>query len=526
MNQNARALKVFDNLAQATGLSECAKTALIQLVNPFADFELPKCGYFDTDESASIVQCVKFSTTISVPSTVAPGANWDCHIFTMPTVNPTSNLHDSVLIGGICLVNAAVVNTGNIGGVTVISGPVGSDLSINGAAQSATVVSTSTALSPAFSQSSAATGYLDGMCRVIGMGFEVHNTTSPLNVQGAVAVYRKPQPRFLDARTTAHMCELLAGTVLVPTNMADEGDSPIIRMDDVPSSLAATMLLTGSRQWEARDGCMVVPTLNDQDISVERIGSIIPVVSGVKGAFNYTGVADGALTFSGNRSTSCFQAAPGFVPKIDVAAAVPGRRWLINRQHISNFNTSGAYFTGLSNTTTLVVNSIYYIERFPTQFDGDLVVLANPSPPYSSVAMNLYPEMLRHLPVGVKVGDNADGDWFFQAVKSVADTIGPFLPAILPAGMGVGAQMLANGASSWASNKLVERNTNVAKKIAKNNSDKQQRPAPRPRKNKAIDWSNPPKPRPAYPKNWAQMSKAERVAWKKAWAWEARGGGA
>jgi len=95
-----------------------------------------------------------------------------------------------------------------------------------------------------------------------------------------------------------------------------------------------------------------------------------------------------------------------------------------------NFNHAGAYFTGLSYETTLQLNVIYYIERFPSQQDSDLVVLARHSCRQDCVALDLYSEIVREMPVGVPQRMNGLGEWFADAVSSAADYISPVLGAI------------------------------------------------------------------------------------------------
>jgi len=227
MNQNARALKLMDQVASATGLTDVAKTALIQLVNPFADFEMTKVGYYDTDESSSVVQCVKFSKVISAPASAA-GGNWDCHVFTTPVANVTSAplklAHQS---SGMLLHSVAGI-AGTVGGVTVITGPAAAPLNIllSVAAAAGTQPITAVGLAPTYDQSGASSGFLDGQCRVIGSGFEVHNTTAAINLQGAVAVYRLPQNHYLD-RITNNLLEQTAGTLTVPTAANLQGAATI-----------------------------------------------------------------------------------------------------------------------------------------------------------------------------------------------------------------------------------------------------------------------------------------------------------
>jgi hypothetical protein len=490
LNQNARALAIMDRVAARTGLTPEGRNALLQLVNPFADFDIPRTGYFDTNESSSVVQCVKFSQTYAAPTGIVAGTNWDCHVATLPLINgppsgavlcPASNTTGYTFYSGSVSLNT-------IGGVTVMAGPAGFTLTVQNLVNNslASTYCDGTSLSPQLTQYTSPPGaqYLDGQCRVIGMGFEVHNTTSALNVQGAVAVYRQPQPIWLD-RSDTKICNVSAGTVAAPTTAAFQGSGSLQAFYDVPAGLSSVMLLNGTRQWEAKDGCMVIPTLNDMNIPVQSASTVVPFVRGPAAAITLTGIS----TFPSMKAGYLGATAVGFGNNQSLAV---GTATLSSAQlpysHYGNFNTSGAYFTGLSYSTTLTINSIYYIERFPVPSDTNLVVLANPSPPYSSVAMDLYPEMLRFLPPGCKVGDNADGDWFFEAIKTVSDFLSPALgaagafvnPALGPAAIGFG-----KAASSWADMKLKERNPGQPqaqkKKKKKNNNNPQKKSAAAPK---------------------------------------------
>jgi len=458
-NANARALSLMDKIALRTGLSPAAELALIQLVNPFADFEAPKVGYFDTNESSSVVSCVRLSSTITVPSNVTASNNWDCHVFSTPFTNTSPTAATNVWASSISAGNLFVSTTGgpagsNVGGVTVVAGTAGAPLNLVNSSNAAVGLCTSAGLAPTLSQIAVGfgSGYLDGQCRVIGMGFEVHNTTAPLTVQGAVAVYRLPQTTCFD-RQTAHFATTAAP--LAPASATFGGDVTMATMYDVPGSVANVLLLNGSRQWEAKDGCMIVPTLADVSIPAQRLSNFAPVAVGPATSVNLAGI--GGNTQSGFSAATIGTGSTTVTYSVgSVVNAFPG----IPLTHINNFNTGGAYFTGLSYTTTLVINTIYYIEFFPNPSNQALVVLANPSPPFSAIAMDLYPEMLRHLPVGVKVCDNADGDWFFEAVKSVGSFLANPLTA-LGGPMGVAFGAAANVASTWADNKLKERNKQI-----------------------------------------------------------------
>jgi len=112
----------------------------------------------------------------------------------------------------------------------------------------------------------------------------------------------------------------------------------------------------------------------------------------------------------------------------------------------TKFNHSGAYFTGLSYTTTLQLNAIFYIERFPSQQDADLVVLAKHSCRLDCAALDLYSEVIRAMPVGVPQRMNGLGEWFADAVSSAADFVSPVLSAIpTPFTQGLGSIVKSAG---------------------------------------------------------------------------------
>jgi hypothetical protein len=118
----------------------------------------------------------------------------------------------------------------------------------------------------------------------------------------------------------------------------------------------------------------------------------------------------------------------------------------LNR-HVSEFNMIGAYYTGLSLQTTLQVRSIYYIERFPTPLDNNLVVLATPSPPFDPCALELYARTMGSLPVGVPSGENPLGEWFKDVVSKVSSFTTPILKTLAPLHPALGMAAMASKAA-------------------------------------------------------------------------------
>lgn len=472
----------MDKLQTTTGLTDTGRSALIQLANPFSDFEFTKAGYYDTDESSSIVQCIKYSAVVTAPAGLAAGATWDANIFNTPSMGSVGTV--PALVGGGSIVSASGAPSGSrFGAVVINTGPAGVALNVCDLAATATSVS----LGPTAAQTIiGATSFLDGTSRVIGLGFEVHNTTAEINKQGAVAVYRVPQTYLYDRQSRNYV--LYVGPSTGATSTEFQGSIDTHSFNDVPSSLSEALLLSGTRQWEAKDGAMLVPTLVDDSIPVQRRSNILPVC--VKSQVATT-------TFT-NQAGQSFPVTPCNLP---VASAINMTTPLNLRVMVPtipdkymNFNSSGAYFTGLSYETSLVVNLIMYIERFPSASELDLVVLANPSPPHDPVAKLLYSEMTRSMPIGVKVRDNASGDWFFELVSGVSKVLAPGLSLL----GGPWGQLGAAGAAiagNWADEKLKKKPQNTGSSWGPAPTA----PKPKPKPSPQIPSKRAPKPLPPIP---------------------------
>jgi hypothetical protein len=142
------------------------------------------------------------------------------------------------------------------------------------------------------------------------------------------------------------------------------------------------------------------------------------------------------------------------------------------------FDTTGVFLTGLSKETTLTVKLKVYVERAPTWAEPALSVLASPSAGYDVRALELYAQVVNLLPPGVKVSDNAFGDWWraiVSIVKNVAPAVGLALSPVVPGagiiGMGVGR--LA-GVVEDASNKLINtaKGLSISRQVLQQNQAK------------------------------------------------------
>jgi hypothetical protein len=409
---------VLEKLVAEHQLSSAGAKALVQAFDPFHDIAIsdPQ-GWPDVESGASIVRCYKQSVTVAVPQTAAfpAGQNWDLHVVAWPFMLAAPTIPTAQRTNNIVAV-AAVPQPGAVvsGGLTIYATAPGTQLTFS-ATTTTTVVLANVTLPSSVTE---------GAGRLTGYGFEVHNTTSALNIQGSVVVYRQqansPILQSFFVQTPANV-----GTGMAAQNAVC--DFSVVRCP--PTTAADALLLNGSQQWDAKDGCYVVSNfMSAENPSYPIMNSSIIITGSENDDLEGTAVNTQAL----NIMQPTQQAAPLSSP------------WFPNLR-VHPVHQSGAIFNGLSYTSTLTVNCNIYYESFPYTSDKDILVLAKPSTKCDQRALCYYSELCQRSPVGVPVKMNGLGDWFAQGIQTLASTIGPSLSAMpgLPGLIGKGLSMAA-----------------------------------------------------------------------------------
>jgi hypothetical protein len=377
----------LQDLVNCGCINETSRDWLIASLDPMHDTPLSVRGLPDLNTGNSLVQCVRQTATINKPNDSVAAANWDVNIVMFPVVDWESghdkqwNTSDYYAWLETDTITVAPYKVGGVGALASSSG-----VQTYGNSSAAQVQEMSGGLNCPES-------FLNGSSRVIAMGFEVVNTTSPLNRQGLVTTWRQPTPT-IDTEYVSRETTLLSGTGFVTT----------YPFTQPPGSLEAAMLLAGSKTWEAEKGAYCVSTMNRLDNPAKQMQavSVLSLTSDIKSEADVADVGIG----QGYEGTGDF---------------------LVQPRHIAPYNMSGAYFTGLSAQTTLQVTAIYYIERFPNPTEADLVVLAAPSAGYDSEALEIYAKLSRDLQTGVPSGMNPAGEWFESILNKVATVAAPVL---------------------------------------------------------------------------------------------------
>lgn len=418
MNKVSRAERSLEKLAVRTGMTKQGLEWLKCAIDPFHDGRLEVEGFPDASQGCSITQCVKQSITISRPSSVTSGP-WDAHVYFTPTSN-TRTLHLSSLFGNGMFETGNSTSTMNLGGVTVVGGAPGCDLMLCNIGGGDTVLVGSVPIPP---------NYQKHRWRLIGVGMEVHDTTASLYKQGAITVYELPQnpERFTvqewinfsgksKEKRFSQDIKSVQTPDLTTSALGISHDLTVLNM--LPHTLAQALLLPESITWEAKDGAYVVPTFcrgqNPPDFNRPTVYFM---------SDDYDQYYPDPILISGYSTDKN--------GVNDFSSVKP--------EHTHNFNSKGIVLTGLNEQSTFTLNVNFWIERFPTYNDQDLIVLSKQTAEFDPIALEAYARIMSIMPVGVKVNENGFGDWFLGGVASICDTLTgtTWASSLLKAGDGV-----------------------------------------------------------------------------------------
>lgn len=459
MDKVTRGEQYLNKITNDGLISEQGRDWLIVKLDAFHDKQLRNlAGAPDAQTGSSVVRCVKQSITIQVPNGVV--GNWDCHVVQWPwltcnqSVTGTGNFAVSPRSGQVLTpTTLSTIAAGRVGGLQIFYVPSGQTLQITQPLGSTQLIG----------QLNIPQAYTTGVTRLLSMGFEVHNTTSQLNVQGACCTYRQMSNDNTNISWTIFDTDLSGNSAFTTFS------GPLVNYP--PDTLQDAMLLPGSRQWEAKEGCYCMAAFFSAEDRATAVEPTCPVIGGADVTDN-----EGVINTS-----SVNMPIPGPTVGASGTRAMPSFR-------VFNVHQSGAIFTGLSNETTLTINWNVFLETFPDPSQAEILPLATPSGEYDPDALDLYTRIISDMPVGVPVKENGLGDWFLGAISDAAKAIGPALSLIPhPAARIIGGALQA-GAPIADSILMERRATRKAKPQAsqepavwKDNNPKIKRPALPPR---------------------------------------------
>jgi len=390
----------LDSLVGHGALTESGSAWVKCALDPFHDYEISGLdGIPDVETEPSLV--VRTQQSMVVKN--AAGGIWDCNIVNMPVdFSFTTSTGESCALG-------TYSPHSTLGGVMPGTFRVAqsTDTRMDGIQASLVVSGTDTFQNVGARERLGLDDYLVAGAgtdlqayRIVASGFEVVNTTAPLERSGACTVYEIGAPG--EASDINYIDGVInrVGTArnfrMPPINMAEAKQTP------------------GARTWHAQEGAYVV--------------------SKHRSEMGFSSVAKRDFAYASSTSTSSAWCSHKAGREITTAGnEAPDTERSGCASHISNMNLSGAYFTGLSENTTLQVTWRCVLERLPGPFDLQNLALASPSAPYDPRALELYSHITARLPPGVPVGYNDAGKYFRMIaaqIRAAAKYTLPLLPAL------------------------------------------------------------------------------------------------
>jgi hypothetical protein len=478
-----RAQHRFEDALRAAGCKQESIEYAVNCVDPFHDLNMTVAGYPDGVGGKSVVQAITKQFTIKVPTN--PGiaaAPWDVHFVNNPSLCGI-NAHDGPwweVADGMLYPVAQIQTGGGLaqGHQTVI--PLGANQAyINydtpstvrpaGLLEWCAVPSGRNTFDPrvdGFYGSMNVNDILadpEARSRIIGFGFEVHNTTAELYKSGGVTVYRadsdpsEQQLKF--GAGVFHVTEvtLASGAVNISGPNAPEftdinTGNLLIRERSAPPISVAQATQMRSATWTACEGCLVPSTMDvTGDLTPRKPASGCSYQHITEAPFStLTTIPTGLGTNSSAVGTDVNASARlGWMstPKATSIVLADGPPRVVQSHGQggdyleTTFNRSGAYFTGLDEHTTLTLVVKVFIEQFPNP-GSNLLPLASLTAPYDPHIFSALAGIYRDTAPGYPVHMNDTGDFFKEmagaALDVAEDTILPILQAIPhPAAQGI-----------------------------------------------------------------------------------------
>lgn len=421
-------------------------------LDPFHDKTIKFEGAPTSRSATSVVLCINQERTIAAddfPSITED--TWDAHIALYPFVNRMTmqwareaNAVTSVAESPIWSMYPLTVHAVNSGNPTYSTSNIANNIQTTG-------------LDIASVMNYATGSILEGpgrrVLRIVGSSFEVVNESPDIYTQGACTVYRyplnvNPSHRWI---TTAIPAGQVPGVdINIPTPGSENilSQREVIELRPPPTNQPTAVLVPGSVTWKAKEGCYVTATQYENEIPFRPVtnGSILftgypPTV----GTVFDTGAE--AYSFCDKNLGRLAQGVYGFESSIfpqDYAEPLNA---------VFPFNLSGAYFTGLSKTyTVLRLRYKVFVEILTDPCDNNLAPLATPTIPYNQATQELVMKTLAHMPAGVPQTWNPTGEQWRSALGIVGSVLtATSMPAnaILP-GLGPVLSGLGGAASAAA----------------------------------------------------------------------------
>lgn len=381
------------------GFTEAEQAFAISQLDPFHDMPYRLEGAPSDGNSDSVVMTYNQELTINAANFALPtteGSKWDFHVAILPLVQQASFY--SGRLESPCRLNAGGSSDESpfvqMYPITVSAAAAGGKTFIYDTGYPAFI-----GMAPnigGFFSNTASGVFIPRTLRVIGQSFEVVDETPKFYQQGSCTTYSRP----------SNVVKGWQGTFVQALSGATSSTSRFMRGTQCaapPNDIRQVTILPNSKTWKSSEGAYVVGKNFDSDNRFERLGTndLIfynpndPDTDTLKNCYwsresinqQYTNLNTGIWSDSFNRST--------------------------------NYNISGAYFTGVSGQYgTYRIRSKIMYEILPDPTDSSLIPLATPTIPRNPPFERLLRETIAAMPAGVPQTMNPKGELWGLVIKT------------------------------------------------------------------------------------------------------------
>lgn len=384
-------------LSRVQSLTPGGKSWLIAALDPYHDNQLDLEGLPDQRSAPSVVQLHNQSYNLTVP-TSAGGLTWDASVLWTGINTPIPVCPDGGMMtmasAGLHTFNSASLSSGmSFGALNIWAGAAGSTMT------------TGAPFTIGDLHTSLGSVQTTDRCRLIAVGFEIHNTTADVFKQGSLTVAQLP-----DCACDATNVQYVGTYSTVKHTEGVQAD----RSFRQACTLAPLLQVPGSSTWPASKGAYVIPRMVSTPQDVKFYG------------FTPSGADKGAIS-----RVPIIYGTDGKVatPEITgVAIGAGGEFCYLFKPHApNNFSPVQVWLSGLSNQSTLTITLRTVVEYFPALESG-LLPGATPSPCYDPKALALYSAIVTEAPYAVQVGQNSAGDYFRRIARIMSEVLSSTSP--------------------------------------------------------------------------------------------------
>lgn len=392
-NKIARSENILHEVMNRCEITPDGQNFIDIYIDPSKDLGGIHCaGYPDASNRNVTVHHIKKSVTVTAPAGIVAGQTWSCHAFQGPLVSSHSIINATQPRDNFIQQTRTKINT--CGGLTILNrignANMGYQNRINNIAPDPDFFTLSNA-------------------RVIYQAHQARNVTPDLYRSGTVMTYRKTEVPLDETTFNATVWNPVATPA--PTGY---GSLDFKYLETDVGKYSDLLLLPGSKQWEARKGHYCVGSTSSMD---QPVGTDKAVAMLFRDTF--LEVDEGTATARWMTETTPYVP----IPNYDIESVGPLPSGVTNQPFVTNFNTSGAWYTGLTPESVLVFTAIYGIEEAPNSLDTKMTSLAHISPIYDPCALELMSKLNHVMPTGVPVADNGTGD-YLGFIADLASMVG------------------------------------------------------------------------------------------------------